>query len=221
MPTTKLDRRSVDALPGPAAGKSEVTHWDEDLPGLGLRVLASGARTWIVRYRIGKRLACGSAGQGRIAVACRRPQAGRLDPRQGQARQRHTDRDHRGAVTGVRYLQEAGRELSRQGHRASPPCSIRAGGKALPFGRCRAVARSAVGGDHPQARRGYARRHCVKGTGRSGPLPGHAIGYVHVGHEAGAGRGEPGRGGGPDRICSRSSTGAQAVDRLDGGVRGQ
>jgi integrase len=64
MPTTKLDRRSNDALPGPLAGKGEVIHWDQDLPGFGLRVLASGARTWIVRYRVGKRQRVVSLGKG-------------------------------------------------------------------------------------------------------------------------------------------------------------
>ena len=51
----KLDRqRDVDALTGPADGKGEVTHWDDAFPGLGVRVLATGGRSWIVRYRMGK-----------------------------------------------------------------------------------------------------------------------------------------------------------------------
>jgi integrase len=54
MPAIKFDRRNLDSLPGPAEGKSEVIHWDADLPGLGLRILATGGRTWIVRYRVGK-----------------------------------------------------------------------------------------------------------------------------------------------------------------------
>ncbi|MCB1884754.1 MAG: tyrosine-type recombinase/integrase [Geminicoccaceae bacterium] len=51
----KLDRRSVAALPGPDGGRFDVVHWDDDLPGFGLRVLSSGARSWVVRYRIGTR----------------------------------------------------------------------------------------------------------------------------------------------------------------------
>lgn len=51
----KLDKRTVGSLPGPDLGKFDVIHWDEALPGFGLRVLASGARSWVVRYRVGRR----------------------------------------------------------------------------------------------------------------------------------------------------------------------
>ena len=58
-------------------GKTEVTHWDQDLPGLGLRVLASGARTWIVRYRLGKRQRVVALGKGSaLSPADARKQAG-------------------------------------------------------------------------------------------------------------------------------------------------
>jgi integrase len=50
----KLNKRTVPNLPGPEDGKFDVTHWDDDLPGFGLRALASGARSWVVRYRVGK-----------------------------------------------------------------------------------------------------------------------------------------------------------------------
>ena len=51
----RIDRRSVGTLPGPENGRFDVVHWDTDLPGLGLRVLKSGSRSWVVRYRVGKR----------------------------------------------------------------------------------------------------------------------------------------------------------------------
>jgi integrase len=50
----RLDRRFVNSVAAPV-GKAEATYWDEASPGLGLRVLRSGAKSWIVRYRIGKR----------------------------------------------------------------------------------------------------------------------------------------------------------------------
>lgn len=51
----RLERRNTATLPGPAESRFDVVHWDDDLPGLGLRVLRSGTRNWVFRYRIGKR----------------------------------------------------------------------------------------------------------------------------------------------------------------------
>lgn len=51
----KLDKRSIGGLPGPAPGKFDLIHWDAELPGFGLRVLSSGTRSWVVRYRLGRR----------------------------------------------------------------------------------------------------------------------------------------------------------------------
>ena len=33
------------------AGKSELVVFDEDLPGFGLRIRASGARSWVYQFR--------------------------------------------------------------------------------------------------------------------------------------------------------------------------
>lgn len=51
----KLERRNTATLPGPEEGRFDIVHWDDDLPGLGLRVLRSGTRNWVFRYRVGKR----------------------------------------------------------------------------------------------------------------------------------------------------------------------
>src|SRR5580765_492455 len=47
----KITKRSVDGLK--LAGRSELTLWDTDLRGFGIRVRSGGARTYIVRYRPG------------------------------------------------------------------------------------------------------------------------------------------------------------------------
>ena len=45
--------RGVRALKAPASGRVDV--WDLTLPGFGIRLSASGVRTWVVRYRHGRK----------------------------------------------------------------------------------------------------------------------------------------------------------------------
>jgi hypothetical protein len=49
-----LTDRTVRALKPPSTGRLDV--WDEDYPGFGLRISAEGRRTWILMYRMGKKL---------------------------------------------------------------------------------------------------------------------------------------------------------------------
>ena len=53
MPKARLTAASVERLRPPAKGRIE--HWDSLLPGFGLRVSETGAKTWVLMYRIGRR----------------------------------------------------------------------------------------------------------------------------------------------------------------------
>ena len=48
----KITKRTVETA---APRDKEYYIWDEDIPGLGLRVLPSGRRQYIVQYRAGRR----------------------------------------------------------------------------------------------------------------------------------------------------------------------
>lgn len=54
MATGRLTKRSVEAVPVPPAGK-RLYLWDDILKGFGAMVMPSGARSYIVKYRIGGR----------------------------------------------------------------------------------------------------------------------------------------------------------------------
>ena len=50
----RLTEKVADALSSPP-GRSEVIAFDDALPGFGLRVRATGGRTWVYQYKIGSR----------------------------------------------------------------------------------------------------------------------------------------------------------------------
>jgi integrase len=50
----RLTKRLIDAIATPEGGR-DVIVWDDELSGFGLRVRASGARTYVAVYRIGDR----------------------------------------------------------------------------------------------------------------------------------------------------------------------
>src|SRR5947209_4381288 len=49
MPKRALTQLTVDRIGPPRAGR--VEYWDTHLRGFGLRVSASGAKSWVVMYR--------------------------------------------------------------------------------------------------------------------------------------------------------------------------
>lgn len=54
MPTVKLTQVAVDRLNPPAAGR--VEYFDTQLPAFGLRISATGRKSWIVMHRVGGKL---------------------------------------------------------------------------------------------------------------------------------------------------------------------
>ena len=59
----KLTAKKIRELELPA-GKTDHLFWDDDIPGLGLRVRAGGSRNWVFQYALGdkqRRLSLGTA----------------------------------------------------------------------------------------------------------------------------------------------------------------
>src|SRR5262245_34615601 len=74
----KLTQKTIPALTLPQ-GKSEAIHFDDDLPGLGLRIRAGGSRSFIFQFKIGgqhRRMSLGSVAA--ISPARAREIAGEL-----------------------------------------------------------------------------------------------------------------------------------------------
>jgi integrase len=74
----RLNTKAVAALALPA-GKTDHIEFDDDIPGFGLRLRASGARSWVFQYRLGskqRRMVLGSASA--VPVGAARETAGKL-----------------------------------------------------------------------------------------------------------------------------------------------
>jgi integrase len=50
MPTIRLSQLAAEKIAAPAAGR--VVYWDRLLPGFGLRVTSTGAKSWVAMYRV-------------------------------------------------------------------------------------------------------------------------------------------------------------------------
>src|SRR6516225_2959324 len=48
MPKTHLTKSAIDALPTP---DKEIVHWDQTLPGFGLKITPKGRKVFVVLYR--------------------------------------------------------------------------------------------------------------------------------------------------------------------------
>ncbi len=49
MPSCKLTKRTIDALPSPSS--VDTIWWDQDLKGFGLKVTPAGRKVFLVQYR--------------------------------------------------------------------------------------------------------------------------------------------------------------------------
>ena len=50
MPTIRLTQLAAEKLAAPPSGR--VVYWDRHLPGFGVRITASGAKSWVAMYRV-------------------------------------------------------------------------------------------------------------------------------------------------------------------------
>lgn len=52
MPRAKLSKESIEHIKFVKKGTQTQVHWDDSLPGFGLRVYETGARVYVVKYRL-------------------------------------------------------------------------------------------------------------------------------------------------------------------------
>src|SRR5438067_11028639 len=50
MPTIRLTQLAAEKLAAPPIGR--IVYWDRHLPGFGVRITASGAKSWVAMYRV-------------------------------------------------------------------------------------------------------------------------------------------------------------------------
>ena len=66
MPKLKIRQNTINSPPYIGAGRSQCIYWDERLPCFGLRVYASGRRTFVCSHRIHKRKRLASLGRADV-----------------------------------------------------------------------------------------------------------------------------------------------------------
>jgi len=66
MPTLKLRQDIVRTLPYIGDGRSQCIYWDTQLPAFGVRVFATGLRTYVCSYRLHRHRRLGSLGRANL-----------------------------------------------------------------------------------------------------------------------------------------------------------
>lgn len=70
MPNLRLTQAAANNLKPPTSGRREV--WDAQLPGFGLRISASGLKTWQAFYRVDGKMVREKLGSLRRSRTCAR-----------------------------------------------------------------------------------------------------------------------------------------------------
>src|SRR5713226_2037773 len=84
LPTVKLTQIAVDRIKPPASGR--VEYFDSQLPAFGLRISATGRKSWIVMYRVDGKLVRETLGTlARIPKVDKAREVARESMRQAQA----------------------------------------------------------------------------------------------------------------------------------------
>jgi integrase len=116
--TMKLTKAVIAGLTCPL-GKSEAVFWDDDIPGLAVRVLASGKASWTYQYRLGRKQGKITLGAtSALTLADARATAAKLharvrlgeDPQAEKAKARAAQDDTFGSI-GAIYLRRKAEEL--------------------------------------------------------------------------------------------------------------
>ena len=68
MPTLKLRQDAVRTLPYVGDGRSQCIYWDSNLAGFGVRVFATGLRTYVCAYRLHRHRRIGSLGRATLVT---------------------------------------------------------------------------------------------------------------------------------------------------------
>jgi integrase len=116
----KLTQRVIETLSLPP-GRSEVIAFDDTLPGFGLRVRATGGRTWVFQYKIGsrhRRVTLGNASAIKLEQA--RANAAKLHARVRLGHDVAAERDERRAKVAETFGATVDLYLPRQQGRVRP-----------------------------------------------------------------------------------------------------
>jgi integrase len=114
----KLTKTAIAGLTCPL-GKSEAVFWDDDVPGLAVRVLASGKASWVFQYRLGRKQGKMTLGAtSALTLADAKATAAKLharvrlgqDPQAEKAKARAAQDDTFGEIAAI-YLRRKAEEL--------------------------------------------------------------------------------------------------------------